>query len=108
MTASSRQTYELTEAAEDELLEILEDISDRDGVSRALHVHSKFLKAFELLAYQPGSGTRRPKLTGERVRWWPVFKWLVIYDPETSPLMILRVLYGGRELKKLFPEATDD
>lgn len=108
MTNESNQGYELTGIAEDELGDILEQIADRDGPTRALHVHGRFVKAFELLAFQPGSGTTRPKLTGEQVRWWPVFKWLVIYDPETSPLLILRVLYGGRELGKIFPEGDDE
>ncbi len=61
-------------------------------------------QAFELLAFQPGSGTTRPKLTGQRVRWWPVFKWIVIYDPTASPISILRVIHGARELDRLFGE----
>ncbi len=65
-------------------------------------MHGKFVKAFELLAFQPSSGTTRPKLTGERVLWWPVFKWLVIYDPTSSPVSILRVIHGARELDRLF------
>ncbi len=103
------QGYQLSETAEEELEVILDRIADKDGARRALHIHDKFVKAFELLAFQPGSGTTRPKLTGERVRWWPVFKWIVIYDPKSSPLSILRVLYGGRELDRILgPEEFDD
>ena len=93
--------YQLTETAEAELDEILHYIADREGVERALHVHGRFVQAFELLAAQPGSGTKRPNLTGQHARWWFVFKWLVIYDPESSPVTILRVLHGARELDRL-------
>jgi antitoxin ParD1/3/4/toxin ParE1/3/4 len=96
--------YQLTDTAEVELEDVLGFVADRDGVQRALHVHGKFVEAFELLAFQPGSGTTRPKLTGQRVRWWPVFKWIVIYDPTSSPISILRVIHGARELDRLFGE----
>ena len=70
-------------------------------MQRAIHVHGKFVEAFELLAFQPGSDATRPKLTGEGVRWWPVFRRLVIYDPSSSPITILRVIHGAREFDRL-------
>ena len=93
--------YQLTKTAENELEVILNRIAEKDGVRRALHVHGEFVEAFEMLAFQPGSGTTRPRLSGEQVRWWPVFKWLVIYDPSSSPISILRVIHGARELDRL-------
>ena len=104
----SNPSYQLTETAEGELALILDEIASKDGVQRALHVWGKFEKAFELLAFQPRSGVKRPKLTGERVRWWFVFKWIVIYDPDVSPTSILRVIYGPRELDELLgPDEFD-
>lgn len=38
---------------------------------------------------------------GDRVRWWRVFDWVVLYDWESSPLTILRVLHGARDLDRL-------
>ena len=93
--------YQLTETAEAELDEILRYVVDRDGLDRALYVHDRFVHAFELLTAQPGSGTTRPDLTGGHVRWWFVFKWVVIYDPERSPISILRVIHGARDLERL-------
>ena len=93
--------YQLTETAEAELAEILLYIADRDGVERALYVHDRFVRAFELLTAQPDSGTTRPDLTGGHVRWWFVFKWVVIYAPESSPVSILRVIHGARNLERL-------
>ena len=98
--------YQLTATAEAELGDILGLVAERDGVHRALRVPNKFVKAFEFLASQPGSGRTRPKLTGDRIRWWPLFKWLVIYDPVSPPVSILRVIHGARELDRLFESET--
>ena len=46
-------------------------------------------------------GKDAPNLTGEQVRWWFVFKWAVIYDYENSPIRILRVIHGARDLNRI-------
>ena len=102
---TANQGYLLTASAEAELEAILEFVAECDGRQRALHLHGKFVEAFELLALQPGSGRTRPKLTDGRLRWWHVFKWLVIDDPASSPISILRVIHGARELDHLFRSA---
>ena len=61
--------YQFTDTAEDGLDEILHYVAEQDGVERALHVHGKFVGAFEQLAAMPGSGAKRPELTGDRIRW---------------------------------------
>ena len=53
------------------------------------------------LAQNPGIGHVRPDLTNEDVRFWPVFKYLVIYRPATRPLEIVRVLHGQRDVKHI-------
>lgn len=98
---TDERRYLLTETAENELEDILDFITERDGYDRALHILSKFNQAFQLLSFQPGSGTTRENLTGERIRWWPVFRWIVLYDPEAYPVTILRILHGARELNRI-------
>lgn len=93
--------YALSRSAEDDLHEILVYVADESGSNRALHVHSSFVAAFELLAEIPGSGSRRVEITGDQLRWWRVFNWLVLYDPESSPVMILRVVHGARALDRI-------
>lgn len=99
--------YRLTESAEADLDDILGFIAGRDGISRALHVYEAFVAAFERLADSPGIGTPKPHLTDDPVRWWPVFRFLVVYDAEREPIDILRVIHGARDLTRLFSEATE-
>jgi len=97
-------SYELTRTAENELREILQYVARHDGVDRALHVHDQFIEAFTSIAATPDRGFKRPKLTGDRVRWLTVFRWIVIYAPERSPITILRVIHGARNLDRLLGE----
>jgi plasmid stabilization system protein ParE len=57
--------------------------------------------AMQLLADNPGIGHLRSDLTPQDVRFWPVFKYLVIYRPDTKPLEVVRVLHGGRDVRRL-------
>jgi antitoxin ParD1/3/4/toxin ParE1/3/4 len=100
--------YRLTESAEADLDDILGFIAERDGLSRALHVYQAFVEAFDLLADTPYIGPRKPHLTDDPIRWWPVFRFLIVYDPEREPIDILRVIHGARELEHLFKRGETD
>ena len=90
--------YRLSQTAEAELEEILLHVAAQSGVDRALRVHGRFVAAFEHLAEMPNSGSRRVDTTGERVRWWRVFDWILLYECESTPVTILRVIHGARDL----------
>lgn len=69
-----------------------------DGVGRAVHVHETFVNAFEWPGAPPGSGRMREDLTGTTVRGWTVFRFAILYETERSPIEIVRVLHGMRNL----------
>ena len=94
--------YLLTQTAEGELEEILAFIAERDGKGRAEHVLVHFLEAFENLASAPGIGHHKQQLTGVTLRWWPIFRFLVLYDPKAKPLTVMRILHGARDLDRIF------
>lgn len=89
--------YRLSQTAEAELEEILLFVAEQSGIDRALHVHGRFVDAFEHLAEMPGSGWKR-SITREGVRWWRVFDWIVLYEWQSTPVTILRVIHGARDL----------
>lgn len=93
--------YVLTETAQGELGELLHYVATNSGASRALEVHGRFVSAFEHLAVLPSAGSRRPNLTSDRIRWWKVYQWCVIYDPDPKPLVVLRVVHTRRLLSRL-------
>lgn len=95
--------FVLTPAAEGDLLKILEYL-EGDNPSAILKVVDALDDAMELLADNPGIGHVRPDLTDQDVRFWSVFKYLVIYHPDTKPLEIVRVLHGNRDVKRLLED----
>lgn len=70
--------YVLTQTAEEELRAILKFVAEQDGYSRVIHLHDKFIETFETIAATPNAGFRRPRLTGDTVRWRILFRFLVI------------------------------
>ena len=92
--------FVLTPAAEGDLLKIIEYL-EGDNPNAILKVVDALDEAMQRLAENPGIGHVRPDLTGEDVRFWPVFKYLVVYRPETKPLEIVRVLHGRRDIERV-------
>ena len=75
--------FVLTPAAEGDLLKIIEYL-EGDNPNAVLKVVDALDQAMQRLAESPGIGHVRPDLTDEDVRFWPVFKHLVIYRATRS------------------------
>jgi plasmid stabilization system protein ParE len=67
------------------------------------------LAAGERLAERPLLGRRRPDLLPEPYRFWSIPRWrlLLVYDPETNPATILRVLNTAQDLPPLLWDLRD-
>jgi plasmid stabilization system protein ParE len=83
-----------------DLLEIWEYIA-QDNLSAADKVAKEIEEAVGMLARNPEIGHIRRDLTSKPVRFWPIYSYLIIYDPSTKPLEIVRVLSGYRDIAKL-------
>ena len=99
-----------TEAAETQLLEILDYLAD-DSESAAVRVRHAIYDGVWKLAERPGIGHTREDLTDRPLKFWSVYSYLVVYDPESRPLTIVAVLHGARDVEQLLknqrpPEPT--
>lgn len=83
-----------------DLMEIWEYIA-RDNVDAADRVEQQIQEAVSLLARHPELGHLRPDLTSKPVRFWAVYSYLVVYDPNTRPLEVVRILSGYRDIAAL-------
>ncbi len=77
------------------------DFIAEDNVDAADRVREEIFTACERLAEVPGMGHLRQDLADEPLRFWPVYSYLIIYRPEATPLEIVRVLHGARDVKHL-------
>lgn len=93
------KAYRLTPAAEDDLFEIWNFIA-RDNLTAADRLEEDIFGAFKRLANRPGLGHFRRELTNRPVRFFAVRgTYLIVYDPASRPLEVVRVLHGARDVK---------
>jgi toxin ParE1/3/4 len=64
-------------------------------------VESVIREKIVYLAERPGGGHWRKDLTDESVKFFPVYSYLIIYRPETSPLQVVAILHGRRDVEEL-------
>lgn len=92
--------YVFTRPAERDLLDIWGYIAT-DDVDAADRVVGEIRDAVERLVEMPRLGRLRDDLTDEPLRSWPVYSYLIFYRPDTTPLEVVRVLSGFRDLGEL-------
>lgn len=83
-----------------DLLEIWDYIA-QDNPDAADRVEMAIEKAASMLALNPELGHFRRDLASKPVRFWPIHSFLIIYDPATQPLEIVRILSGYRDVAAL-------
>ena len=93
--------YVFTAPAARDLSEIWDFIA-RDDVDAADRVIEEICASVGRLAAMPRMGRLRENLSDEVLRSWPVYSYLIFYRPDTSPLQVVRVVSGYRDLEELF------
>lgn len=76
----------------------------RDSIEAAERVDREFYKTFESLARMPEQGYQRRDLTKRPVRFFPLYSYLIIYQPAADAIQIMAVIHGNRNLKRLLKE----
>jgi len=95
--------YRISAEAQDDLFEIWRRVS-RDSVELANRIESEFYSLFESLSRMPGQGHTRRDLTKRSVLFFPLYSFLVVYQPEVKPIRIVAVLRGRRNLKRVLKD----
>lgn len=83
----------------------LREICDRiaaDNPDAARRMMGRFVQAFRLLARRPELGHGREDLLDSAVRFWPVGTYLILYIPAASPIKILAVVHGARDIPEIW------
>lgn len=95
--------YEISAEAQNDLFEIWQRIA-QDSIDLANRIEGEFYDLFEALARMPGQGHTRKDLTNQAVLFFPLYFFLVAYQPDVKPLRIMAVLTGKRNLKNILKE----
>ena len=95
--------YQLTPEAADDLFEIWQNVAI-DNAQAADRLEARIKGACEFLARGPFLGHTRRDLTLLPLRFWALpryRKYIIVYDPATKPLRVLRILHGARDLPEI-------
>ena len=93
--------FVLTRPAERDLDQIKSYLVEKAGSQITRKVFQEIRSALNLLGSNPGIGHAREDLTDLSVKFWPVYSYLIVYDPETKPVQIIRVLHGMRDVEEI-------
>jgi plasmid stabilization system protein ParE len=82
-------------------IEVIVTYIAKDNPTAAMELLDKLYASMEMLAVNSSIGHKRPDLTDKAVRFWTV-KWhyLIVYK-DCSPIEIVRVLSGYRDIANL-------
>jgi plasmid stabilization system protein ParE len=93
-------SYILAPEALQDLQELWDYIAT-ENLDAADRLTDTLFAAFERLATMPGLGHTREDLTDRPLRFWTVDAYLVIYRAEQTPIEIVAVTRGGRDIPRL-------
>jgi antitoxin ParD1/3/4 len=93
--------YVLAPQAAIDLVEIWRYIKEQSSLEIADRVETAIREKFEFLAKTPGAGHLRKDLTDADVKFFPVYSYLIVYRRETTPLQIVSILHGRRDLEQI-------
>lgn len=92
--------FVLSADADQDLAEIAEQIGT-DSLSSAERVIENLYKAMGRLAEAPGIGHWREDLADRKYRFFLVYSYLVIYQFDATPLLVVRVIHAARDVSRL-------
>jgi plasmid stabilization system protein ParE len=81
---------------EGDLRELRDHIA-KDSPESARRMMVRFVSAFRLLAKNPELGHAREDLQAD-IRFWPVGAYLILYLAARTPIEILAVVHGARDV----------
>jgi len=98
--------YALTPLAKAGIFDIWSYIAD-DSVDAADRVEQAIYDACAFLAEAPTRGHSRPDLTTRLLRFWTLTRYpnyTVVYRPETTPLQVVAVFHGKRNIRRILKQ----
>jgi antitoxin ParD1/3/4/toxin ParE1/3/4 len=82
-------------------IESIWDFIAEDNLDAAGRVRVAILDACRKLGQNPYLGHVRQDLTPAPLRFWAVYSYLIVYNPESRPIEIVSVFHGARDVGRI-------
>jgi antitoxin ParD1/3/4/toxin ParE1/3/4 len=96
--------YVLAPEAALDIVQIWRYIQSQSSAELADRVESVIREKIAFLAANPAAGHFRRNLTDQNVKFFPVYSYLIVYRPESTPLQVVSILHGRRDLERLLKD----
>jgi toxin ParE1/3/4 len=93
--------YRISRRADADIAALCDYIA-KDNPDAAGRLDERLHHAIELIAQVPGMGHTRADVQDKRYLFWVVDKCVIAYRVERNELVVVRVLHGARDFRKLF------
>jgi toxin ParE1/3/4 len=93
--------YQISRRANADIEGICNRIAENNA-SAADQLDKQFHQAIRMLARLPRLGHRRSDVRDDRYLFWAVGSYIIAYRIEGKVLVVVRVLHGARDFRKLF------
>lgn len=96
-----KRLFVLTPEAQSDLQEILLDIAE-DSPDAAERLRLEFYEGLQALGRAPGIGHYHEELLSMKYRFWNFYSYVVAYAWEATPIQVISVVHGSRDLGVFF------
>ena len=96
-----KPSFALTPEARADLQEILLDIAE-DSPDTAERLRAEFFDELQRLGRVPGIGHYHDEFLDRRFRFWNFYSYVIAYAWRRSPIQIIAVVHGARDLSAFF------
>ncbi len=95
-------SYILAPVARQDLADMREYYLEEAGYRVPRQMMIERVEAFSFLARTSGAGHKREDLAEDRpILFWPMRDYLILYEPDTAPLQIVKIVSGSQKLPKI-------
>jgi plasmid stabilization system protein ParE len=100
--------YKLSNGAQGDLESICAYLRLEASAERAIQIALDITDEFQKLGDMPGMGHFRDDVIGREFRFWRVHSHLICYRWDVSPIQIIAVVHGSRNLNAFFEDRASD
>jgi len=100
--------FALTPDAVGDVVAIWDYLASSSGAKVADRVLAKIYDECDRLATMPGIGHHRIELRNPIYRVWSVWSYLIVCRSNTTPVEVIAIVHGARELSNLLLRREDD
>ena len=93
--------FVLTRPAERDLDLLKAYLLEKAGPTITRRVIKDIRNGLILLGSEPGIGHLHEDLTNRPLKFWPVYSYLIVDDPQTKPIQVIRILHGKRDVEDI-------